>query len=94
MSPWARMMPLEHDKLLPKCQILEKETVMRAKEANQRSAAESKGTKHAAGYSRIVMKTKTAMLLIPKSAGVLAKNTVRIVARQQDPYVRPSQLGE
>jgi hypothetical protein len=41
------MMPLEHDKLLPKCQILEKETVMRAKESNQRSEAESKETKHA-----------------------------------------------
>src|ERR1700730_480990 len=58
------MMPLEHDKLLPKCQILEKEPVMRAKEANQRSAAEFKETKHAAGYSRIVMQTKAAMLLI------------------------------
>ena len=37
---------------------------MRAKEANQRSAAEFKETKHAAGYSRIVMQTKAAMLLI------------------------------
>jgi hypothetical protein len=41
------MRPLEHNKLLTKCQILEQETVMRAKEANQRSEAESKGTKHA-----------------------------------------------
>jgi hypothetical protein len=41
------MMPLEHDKLLPKCQILEEETLMRAKEANQRTEAESKETKHA-----------------------------------------------
>ncbi len=42
------MTPLEHDELLTKCQILEKETVMRAKEANQRSEAESKETKHGA----------------------------------------------
>jgi hypothetical protein len=41
------MTPLQHDELLPKCQILEKETVMRAKGANQRSEAESKETKHA-----------------------------------------------
>ena len=41
------MMPLEHDELLTQCQILENETVMRAKEVNQRSEAESKETKHA-----------------------------------------------
>jgi hypothetical protein len=41
------MMPLERDKLLTKYQILEKETVMRAKESNQRSEAESKETKDA-----------------------------------------------
>jgi len=29
--PWARTTPLEHDKLLAKSQILEKETVVRAK---------------------------------------------------------------
>jgi len=40
------MTPLEHDKLLAECQILEAETVVRAKEANQRSEAESKETKH------------------------------------------------
>ena len=69
------MMPLEHDKLLPKCQILEEETLMRAKEASQRSEAESKETKHAAGLEQILIETKAAMLLIPKSAGVLAKRT-------------------
>jgi hypothetical protein len=43
------MTPLQHDKLLTKCQILEKETVTRAKKANQRSEAESKETKHGGG---------------------------------------------
>lgn len=45
------MTPLEHDKLLTKCQILEKETVVRARETNQRSEAESnyKETKHGGG---------------------------------------------
>jgi hypothetical protein len=42
------MTPLEHDELLTQYQILENETVMRAKEANQRSEADSKETKHAA----------------------------------------------
>jgi hypothetical protein len=46
------MTPPEHDELLPKCQILEKETVMRAKEANQRSEAESRETKHAGMLSQ------------------------------------------
>jgi len=40
------MVPLEHDELLTKGQILEKEAGMRAKEANQRSEAESKETRH------------------------------------------------
>jgi hypothetical protein len=40
------MTPLKHDKLLSKCQILEEQTAMRAKEANQRSEGESKETKH------------------------------------------------
>jgi hypothetical protein len=39
---------LEDDQMLTKRQILEKETVMRAKKANQRSEAESKETKHGA----------------------------------------------
>ena len=43
---WAWMTPFEHDKLLTKCQILEKKTVMRAKETNQRSEAKSQETKH------------------------------------------------
>ena len=43
---WAWMVPLEHDELLTKGQILEKEAGMRAKEANQRSEAESKETRH------------------------------------------------
>jgi len=33
---WARMTPLEHDELLTKCQIFEKETVTRPNETNQR----------------------------------------------------------
>jgi len=40
------MTPLEHDGLLTKRQILEKETVTRPKETNQRSEAESKETKN------------------------------------------------
>jgi hypothetical protein len=44
---WA-WVPLEHDELLTKCQILEKKGVMRAKETNQGSEAESKETKHSA----------------------------------------------
>ena len=40
------MTPLEHDELLTKCHILEKKTVMRAKEANERSETEIKETKH------------------------------------------------
>jgi hypothetical protein len=40
------MVPLEHDELLTKRQILEKKGVTRAKEANQGSDAESKETKH------------------------------------------------
>ena len=43
---WAWMTPFEHDKLLAKCQILEKKTVMRAKEPNKRSEAKSQETKH------------------------------------------------
>jgi hypothetical protein len=43
---WARMTPLEHDELLTMCEIFEKNTPMRAKQANQRSEAESKETKH------------------------------------------------
>jgi hypothetical protein len=77
------MTPLQHDELLPKCQILEKETVMRAKEANQRSEAESKETKHAGMLCRIVMDTKPAMLLIPKSAGILEKNRSSFLLRQK-----------
>jgi len=40
------MTPLEHDELLTKCKIFEKKTVMRTKETNQRSGAESKETEH------------------------------------------------
>jgi hypothetical protein len=40
------MTPLEHDKLLTKCQIFEEKTMMRTKEANQRSETESKETEH------------------------------------------------
>jgi len=40
------MTALKHDKLLTKCQILKEQTVMRAKEAKQRSEGESKETKH------------------------------------------------
>src|ERR1700681_1372858 len=78
------MMPLGPDKLLPKCQILEKESVMRAKEANQRSAAEFKETKHAAGYSRIVMQTKAAMLLI-----VIDSKVGRSFGEEQPGTARP-----
>ena len=42
------MVPLEHDELLTKGQILEKKGVMLAKQANQGSEAESKETKHSA----------------------------------------------
>ena len=45
-QPWARMMPLEHDELLTKCQILKKETVTRPKETNHRSEAEFNEMKH------------------------------------------------
>ena len=40
------MTPLEHDELLTKCQIFEKETVTRPEETNQRSQTESKETEH------------------------------------------------
>jgi len=40
------MTPLKHDKLLTKCQILEEQAEMQAKEANQRSEGESKEMKH------------------------------------------------
>jgi hypothetical protein len=43
---WASMVPLEHDELLTKGQILEKKSGMRAKEAKERSEAESKETRH------------------------------------------------
>jgi hypothetical protein len=43
------MTPLEHDKLLTKCQILEKETLLRAKEPKQRSETEAKESKHSGG---------------------------------------------
>ena len=42
------MTPLKYDQLLTKCQILKQETVIRAKEANQRSKAKSKEAKHGA----------------------------------------------
>jgi hypothetical protein len=40
------MVPLEHDELLTKRQIFKKKTGMRAKEAKERSKAESKKTRH------------------------------------------------
>ena len=40
------MTSLEHDELLTKGQILEKKSGMRAKEAKERSEAESKETRH------------------------------------------------
>ena len=40
------MVPLEHDELLTKRQILKKKTGMRAKEAKKSSKAESKKTSH------------------------------------------------
>jgi len=40
------MTPLEHEELLTKGQIFEKKTLMRAKEAKQRSETESKETNH------------------------------------------------
>ena len=43
---WTWMTPLEHDKLLTKRQIFEKKTVMRAKEANQCSEAQSTEAQH------------------------------------------------
>ena len=43
---WAWMTPLEHDKLLTKRQIFEKKAVMRLKEANQCSEAESTEAQH------------------------------------------------
>ena len=46
IQPSARMTPFEHDKLLTKCEIFEKKTAMRPKEANQRSERESKETEH------------------------------------------------
>jgi hypothetical protein len=42
---WAWMEPLEHDELLTKRQILKKKTGMRAKEAKERSKAESNKTR-------------------------------------------------
>ena len=46
-EPRARMSTLQCDELLTQSKILEEETVMRAKEAGQRSEADSKETKHA-----------------------------------------------
>jgi hypothetical protein len=46
---WAWMVPLEHDELLTKRQILKNKTGMRAKESKERSKAESKGTRHIGG---------------------------------------------
>jgi len=46
---WAWMVPLEHDELSTKRQILKNKTGMRAKESKERSKAESKGTRHIGG---------------------------------------------
>ena len=46
------MTPLEHDELLTKCQIFEKETVTRPEDTNERSKTESKETEHGGDLSQ------------------------------------------
>ena len=43
---WARMAPRQHSQLLTQCQILKKETLSRAKKANQRCDSEFDMSKH------------------------------------------------
>jgi hypothetical protein len=62
IEPWAWMTPLEPDELLTKGQIFAEKTVMRTKEVNQRLR------------NRTLVETKASILLIPRSAGVLAKH--------------------
>ena len=49
------MTSLEHDELLTKCQIFEKETATRPEETNQRSQTESKETEHGGDESSYVI---------------------------------------
>jgi hypothetical protein len=72
---WAWMTPLEHDKLLTKRQIFEKKAVMRAKEPKQCSKQSLPKRNMRESYNRALVETIAAMLLIPKSAGVLANGS-------------------
>jgi hypothetical protein len=70
----ARMSTLQRDELLTQSKILEKETSPSAKEANQHSEAEPCETKHVQTYNRTVVRWQQAILLISRSAGVLASH--------------------
>ena len=70
----ARMSTLQHDELLTQSKILEKETSPSAKEANQHSEAEPYETKHVQIYNRTVVRWQQAILLISRSAEVLANH--------------------
>jgi len=62
------MTSLEHDELLTKCQIFEKETATRPEETSVPKQSLRKQN---------MAETKAAMLLIPQSARVLANNKGR-----------------
>jgi hypothetical protein len=77
----ARMSTLQHDELLTQSKILEKETSPSAKEANQHSEAEPFETKHVQIYNRTVVRWQQAILLISRSAEVLANHRSRELER-------------
>lgn len=57
---------------LTKCQIFEKETLMRAKGPSQRYAADVEEPNDGLSYTRTVVETSSAMLFLPRQAGILA----------------------
>ena len=72
------MTPLEHDELLAKDQVLDQKSLTRTQKAKQGSEAGSEETKH----------TTAAMLLIPKSVGVLVLTNRRVRIPSRPPKIK------
>ena len=86
---WARMTPLEHDELLTKCQIFEKETVTRPNETNQRIVCDfyvNAGTRATILLQQIESKPRLTLRLclsLSKSAIAFQTGYPEVVARCQ-----------
>jgi hypothetical protein len=84
------MSTLQHDELLTQSEILEKETLPPAKEADQHAEAEPDEAHHGQDLSQNGGEMAAAMLLISRRAGGLATNSGRLWRRQR---VRQSRLS-